>query len=283
MCATFSQAFEYTCINNQYSEIMIARSKGLLSVFLFISILGSTNVFAQIISQPKASVQLCFQGTSGTNGSAVAYDPSSNHYFAAIAGNSVFPLEVFDGSGKNLYQTECGTDMRGLWWNSKTKQLEGNGYGSEGIIGLLLDGSGFPSLGNTTILGGAEHQPEANSCGVYDGKKYIWYYSAGSFHMYSRKSGGAGKTISVSGDVNLESLNNTSMIYTGIKGMELGLLDFESSKVLLFNKKNGSLAATIQLPNSAITHYSFRFAYANKHVFLYDVDQRCWTGYQITQ
>jgi hypothetical protein len=258
----------------------IMSSKGLFYLaFLLLPVAAK----AQLIEQPKASFELCFQSSSGTNASAVTYDPASNRYFSCIAGNSVFPLEVFDGKGQNIYQTECGSDMRGLWWNPKTKQLEGNGYSSVGIVGLLLDGSGFPSLGNTTIFDGTSHQPEGNSCGVYDGKKVIWYYSSGSFYMYSRKSGNSMKSIMLSGDVNLESINTTSMIYTGIKGMELGLLDFEAKKVLLFNKKTGALSAEIKLPSSAVTNYSFRFAFANKHVFLYDTESRCWTAYQITQ
>lgn len=255
----------------------------LRTLFALVLILGPAYIQAQIISQPKASLQLCFEGTSGTNGSAVAYDPATGHYFASIAGNGVFPLEVFDASGKNLYQTECGSDMRGLWWNPKTNQLEGNGYSGVGIVGLILDNSGYPSLGNTTIIGGEGHQPEANSCGTFDGKKYIWYYSSGSFFAYTRASGKVAKSIQFSGDANVESINNTSVIYTGIKGMELGLLDYERLEVLLFNKKSGALAATIKLPASAITNYAFRFAYANKHVFLYDIENRCWTGYQITQ
>lgn len=262
---------------------MNLQSAHLKALVALLFILGPSVLLAQIIERPKASLELCFQSESGTNGSAVTYDPNSGNYFALIAGNSSFPLEVFNRAGNSIYQTECGTDMRGLWWNPKSKQLEGNGYGSEGIVGINLDEQGFPSVGNSTIFSGADYQPESNSCGVFDGKKYVWYYSDGSFLMYTRKSGEKTKSIGVTGISSLQTINSTSMIYTGIKGMELGLLDYQSKKVLLFNKKTGSLSATIELPTSAITHYSFRFAYANKHVLLYDVDTRCWSGYQIVQ
>ena len=36
-----------------------------------------------------------------------------------------------------------------------------------------------------------------------------------------------------------------------------------------------------QLPNSAVTNYSFRFSYANDLAWLYDVSNRTWTSFQV--
>lgn len=254
-----------------------------MSLMLFVGLISQTSI-AQLIEKPKESITLQIKDSLGTNGSMVAYNPEKQLYYAVIAGNSMYPLEVFNSAGKNLYSTEAGNDMRGLWWNPKKKQLEGNGYGETGITGLLIDDQGYPSVGSTTIYSGSEHQPDANSCGVYDGKKTIYYFDGEYVRMYSRSSGELTKTLDIDySSISKDNLNATSMIYTGVKGMEIGLLDYSNNKVYLMNKKTGSLAATVSLPSSAVTNYSFRFAYANKHVFLYDIDARSWTGYKIFQ
>lgn len=242
---------------------------------------ASQRTNAQVINAPKASLTLAFSQTSGTNGSAVAYNPDKNLYYALIAGNSVFPLEAFDANGNNVFTTECGSDMRGLWWNPKAKQLEGNGYGSAGIMALALDGSGYPSLGNSTIHDGSDHQPGSNSCGVFDGKKYIWYINGSYFVSYDRKKGTVAKSVEFSTPVSSESLNNTSVIYTGVKGMEFGVLDANNGKIYLIDGKSGNTTATIVLPADLPLSHSFRFAYANKHAFIYNTDTRSWTGLRI--
>ncbi len=261
----------------------MSHSSPIRPIFVLLFLIATPLVsLAQLIDHPKASLTLSFKQSSGTNGAAVAYNPDKNLYYAVVAGNAVFPMEAFDGSGKNVYTTEAGSDMRGLWWNPKTKQLEGNGYGSTGIVGMSLDASGYPSLGNSTIFEGGDHQPGSNSCGTYDGKKNIWYFNESGFTYYSRKKGTEAGTLSLKIDnTQLENLNNTSVIYTGVKTMELGVLDYANKRVYLINKKTGEITATVQLPSDAVTHYSFRFSYANKHIFTYSTETRSWTGYQI--
>jgi len=255
-------------------------SKIVLSLGLLLFL--STSALGQLLDQPKASLTLQMSQPSGTNGCAVVYNPTAGLYYACIAGNSSFPLEAFSTSGANVYQTEAGSDVRGMWWNPKTKQLEANCYGEIGIVGMNLDGMGYPSLGNSSIFSGGDHQPDVNSCGAYDGKKLIWYFDGSQFLSYSRKSGNSAGRLSITSNVpSVDDVNYTSVIYTGVKTMELGILDYANNRILLVNKKSGAVTGTVMLPNSAVTNSAFRFSYANKHVFLFDIDSRTWTGYQI--
>ncbi len=246
----------------------------------FCLIIG-VSVNAQI-TYPKASFELVMKQTSGTNGSGITYDATKDLYYAVIAGNKVFPMEVFDGKGNNVFQTEAGNDMRGIWWNKKTKSIEGNCYNDGGIVSMRLDENGYPSLGNKSIFEGG-HQPADNSVGVFDGKKYIYYYADGAVFVYSRKTGSLAKTMSMglAPTPSKRDLNGTSMIYTGKKKMEIGLLDAVNKKIYLFNKKDGQQTAVITLPDSATTNSSFRFGYANGYAFIYGTSKRSWVGYRI--
>lgn len=254
------------------------------NLLLFVSsICVSAVSFSQLIDHPKASLTLKIEQSSGTNGAAVAYNPVSELYYCVMAGNASYPLEVFDKNGNGVYQTNAGVDMRGIWWNPKTKTLEGNGYGESGIVSFAMDENDYPSLGIQTVFPGGDHQADAQSVGTFDSKKnLIMYYNQGVLYSYKRSNGQlAKKTI-----LNNPSENNTNaytVVYTGVKKMEVGLLDYTNNKVLLFNSKTGHQTATIHLPNSATTNHAFRFSYANKYVLLYDTDSRSWTGYKIFQ
>ncbi len=97
-------------------------------------------------AQPKAKPELDLTFTyhleEGTNGCAVTYVPDSELYYAVIAGNEEFPLEVFYSSGEFFGAFEAGIDTRGLWYNSKKDVLEGNGPGETGIFRQDLEKDG---------------------------------------------------------------------------------------------------------------------------------------------
>ena len=277
-----NQAKSLTLLLIERHTIMTTKAGTTTTFFLTLFFLISGfSLDAQVIDQPKASLAIGFSQSSGTNASGMAYDPKRELYYAVIAGNATFPMEVFDANGNNVYTTDAGSDMRGIWWNKKTKSLEGNTYSDGGIVGMELNDKGYPSMGNKTLFSGS-HQPGSNVCGVFDGKKNIYYFNGERVFIYSRKTGEKTGTLDVKLETSkMESLNYTSMIYTGMKKMEIGLLDFANNKIYLINKKDGSLTATVNLPNSIKSPESFRFGYANKYAFIYSTDTRSWTGFRI--
>jgi len=193
--------------------------------------LGVIFVSSQVLSQeliqkPKSSLKLVMQMDGGNNGANVAYNPEKKLYYAVYAGNAEYPLETFDARGTSLSQTEAGNDMRGLWYNSKTGTLEGNCYADGGIVKLYIDDLGYATGEASAIFKGDNHQPDDQAVGVYDGKKEILFYSSGLVSGYSRKNGKLTKTLVFPMlPVDVNDMNWSTMIYTGVKDMEIGLLD----------------------------------------------------------
>jgi hypothetical protein len=220
---------------------------------------------------------LTFTSDEGTNGSAVVWDSERNIYYGVIAGNTSYPLEAFSKNGSPLFSSEAYIDVRGLWYNSKTKNLEGNGAGETGIFEIKTDATGMPESASVLIDG--QFQPDFQSVGAFDSKKQlIYYFYDGMIHSYKRKNGKLAGSFEITNcPKEFEFINSSTLIFTGRKGEELGLLDIDR-KVYLFDLK-GKYRATIELPGDAITNDLFRFSYANDRIWLYDVDSRTWNGY----
>ena len=228
------------------------------------------------------TLTLQLKGSEGKNGNAVVYNSDKALYYASIAGNETYPLETFSESGENLFQGETGVDVRGVWYNSNSKNLEANCYDELGYYVIKTDSRGYAGTGTEEILSG-RNQPSANSCGNIDSKgKQVLFYHSGSIVGYDRATGQkSDMSIYLSLPTTQENINTTAFIYTGKKKMEIGLLNFEHKEVYLFNVKSGEHTATVKLPSDAKTHNRFRFGYSNGYIFLFDIDSRSWTGYQL--
>ncbi len=224
---------------------------------------------------------LTFVGTSGTNGSGVAFNPHDSLYYALIAGSNSYPLETFSNTGVPLFQATTNFDSRGLWWNPELAQIEANGYSSNGLYLPALNVSGYAQSTGVVVFSSMS-QPDVQSCGAldYSSNEMIYYYN-GSIFRYSRPSWNALGSLPLTGIANLTDINSTSVIFTGCVGKEIGLLDYVNKDVLLFSKTSGLLTMTIHLPTTAITSNMFRFSYANGKVWLYDVTSRTWYSYRI--
>lgn len=217
---------------------------------------------------------------SGTNASAVTYNSKKKLYYIGIAGNTEYPLEAFNTSGDNLFTITTGVDMRGLWYNKSEKALQANQYNNTTIKQINLDKEGYPSGSISEIATGIE-APTANSCANYLPKTqqlcFLDNSSIKLIHMDTKVE----TTIKLQLPSAVGDINYTTACFTGVKGMEICLLNYEKKQVYLFDIKTGSLASVSDLPADAITHDAFRFSYANKHVWLYDIDKRQWTGYRL--
>lgn len=239
--------------------------------------------FSQVLLQnPKASLKLKVQQDGGYNGASVAYNPVAGVYYAVMAGNSDYPLETFDAQGRNVYQAQAGNDLRGLWWNPKSKSIEGNCYADGGIVSLGLNGSGYATGNNEEVWYGSGYQPAEQSVGTFDpSKKEIVYFDGYYISGYSRKNGKVTKTfVTPQLEVPIEDINTTTVIFTGVETMEYGLLDFVDKTLFLFDL-DGYQTGTVNLPADAETYDAFNFSYANGYLFLFDQESRVWTGYKI--
>jgi len=250
-----------------------------VTIIVFLLFAGALNSKAQTSYSATRGITLKFKGDDGTNGCSVTWNPGKKVYYANIAGNEVYPLEMFSESGKNLFAGEAGYDSRGLWYNPSTQKLEGNGYSDNGIKSYQIEGNGKPG-DLSSVFDGAGHQPSDQSVGTYDqAKNQIVYFNEGAICRYNRDNGNSAgiKKLKLK-KVNMPDINSTTIVYTGRVGEEFGLLDYISKTVYLLNEK-GKVKAKVILPSDAVTHDMFRFSFANGKIWLYDVDTRSWTGY----
>lgn len=243
-------------------------------ILAVVSIFAASGIFAQTLTK---SIELKYKQTEGTNGCSVAYNPKTKLYYAVIAGNKSYPLEAFNVHGVNMHEALAGYDSRGLWYNKKTKSLQGISQGA-GLCEIALDKSGYP--GTVSTLSSSSLQPGNQSVGAYDSKKkkVVFYYD-GVLHLYNISNLTQKQTLRLELTTDKDNINPTSVIYTGVKNKEFGLLDHKNKRVLVFNRK-GQQTGSYQLPSSAIASSWFWFSYANGLVFLYDKETRTWTGYK---
>ncbi len=242
------------------------------------------NGLAQCTIIPNASpgITLTYVSTGGTNATGVAYNPNLDLYYAAIAGNSGFPLETYDGTGSPLYQTSTGFDMRGLWWNFNLGTLESNGYNAFGIWQYNLNGSGY-ALNTGTLVFSGMNQPNTQSVGDYDCvANEIVYYNAGTIQRRDRASNALLGTTTITGlPVSTANLNYNSVFYTDCSGHEIGLVDYVNKRVYFIDKSTGAYMGMSQLPGTAVTNSGFRASWANGMAWLYNTANRTWTSYRV--
>jgi hypothetical protein len=235
------------------------------------------------IDYPTASLILQLPQGSGKNGTAVAYNPEKRIYYTAFAGNPEFPIHSFSADGTLLDESRIGNDIRGLWWNPKSETLEGNCYGDLGWVQIGLDENDMPGRGNRTLVAGPV-QPMKQAVGAFDPrrKEVLFLQEDARVLGFRLKDGKPAKTeITLELPQEANRHNKTTLIYTGKKNRELGILDVGLELVYLFGLKDGKLSETITLPKGSVKDYQFNFSFANDHIFLFDPEERRWTGYRI--
>jgi hypothetical protein len=236
------------------------------------------------------------KGVNGTNGANIAYHPLLKKYYAAMAGNTSYPITVFDLKGKQLSDDSltAGFDVRGIWYNADTRTIQGNGYNDFGWTNFKLNSKGIPES-NTTFLEGMK-QPTEQCAGTYDTKnKVVYFLSDRKVIEYNSKTGiTTGKEYELKipladsldwGSEDLdpalpERYNRSTVIYTGIPKAEFGLLNTDTKKIELYNKQDGSLTKMLSLPDNTVYENFLNFSFANGQYWLYDKDNRIWTGFK---
>jgi hypothetical protein len=254
---------------------------------------------AQITITLKKNIELQMPRTvddemPGTRGASVVWHPIQKKYYAAFCGNVGYPLAVFDIKGKILSDADLSTmsDIRGMWYNPATKKVCGNGYNDFGWFAYKLEANGIPSDAEITNEG--MNQPDMQSVGIYNaGNKKVMFLSGSQVYMYNenaeltdsvvihwskKKSEGASEDEDPM-EAN-EEYNSTGIIYTGVRGQELGFLNVELQQVELYDIKTGFLVKILRLPSTAATEPIFNFAYANGIYWLFDIANRKWVGYK---
>lgn len=261
------------------------------SALLFVSLTSS----GQDTRKLKKVLELKIPREGGANAANVAWHPVQKKYYAAMAGNVEFCMAVFDVNGKLLSAPEQQTlfDVRGLWYNPSTGTFQMNGYNDFGWGEYKLNGKGIPV--EVSILYQGLHQPDEQSVGAFNPKEKIVYFfnEEGNIEKYDLSTGEyledielhLGQTKEEADSLfdnydYLDSYNNTSVVYTGIPGAELGLLKYSDNEIELYNVESGYITRKLTLPDDAPAKEFLNFAFCNGIYWLFDTEARIWKGYK---
>jgi hypothetical protein len=262
-------------------------------------LLAALSIQAQTPQPLKKVMELQMPKTAdddmpGTRGASVVWHPVQKKYYASFAGNMGYPMAVFDVKGKRLSTDDLTTmmDTRGLWYNPATKLVYGNGYADMGWFSYTLDKTGIPT--ETVSIREEMNQPGEQSVGAYNpltkqviflNFSQVFTYNADgilldslAIHWGRKKSDGPADNEDI--HISNEDHNSTSVIYTGIKGQELGFLNITNKQVELYDIKTGYLTKVLSLPETATVEGFFNFAYANGIYWLFNIELRKWSGYK---
>ena len=137
-----------------------------LFLFFFSAAILFSSASAQSVRQLRKTIELKMPKGPGDNGGTVAQNGKNRYFYATVAGNKTYSLAYFNVVGEMMSPPDLAllADVRGLWYNPKTKQLEGNGYKDFGWFTYDLDKKGIPEKINIKKEG--SNQPDANSAGV---------------------------------------------------------------------------------------------------------------------
>ncbi|MBI1193605.1 MAG: hypothetical protein GC205_10590 [Bacteroidetes bacterium] len=253
------------------------------AILLSVALAAAGSISAQNpLSQASIDFTYTMASSDGTNASAVTWHPGLNLFFTAIAGNAEFPIEAFNTSGKNVYTAEAQTDVRGLWYNSATGNLEVNSAGETGWSSISFNKN--MTAHQLTALHVGQLQPDFQSVGVYNaGDKKVAFLNAalGNIDLYPSKKPTKVKSVSLSlSSCSTDDLNQTSIGCTGVKDFEYVLLNVSNHK-LVFVDKAGKETATTSLPEELVSYGAFKFAFAGGRAFLYETETRTWTALRV--
>lgn len=241
-------------------------------------------------------MKLAIDRPGGANGANIAWNPVLKRYYAAQAGNEVFPLEVFDMHGNRVSSSTLETmfDVRGFWYNPNTKTMQVNGYNDFGWAEYKLDNNGMPVAARKLSV--AASQPDAQSAGAYDSKDNMllfFDFSSISLEGHSMKTGATEKNIPLYLGIknkndydetvqnNIKSYyNENAIVYTGIQHAEVGLLNYADKQIELYNIETGLMTKVLKLPEDAPVQASLNFSYCNGIFWLFDKTSRVWYGYK---
>jgi hypothetical protein len=251
-------------------------------LFFWAGLYGQTTI-KSVNKKPVKDITLKLQSSEGTNGCALAWNPSTSCYYSVIAGNSDFPIDVFSADGRQIQSIAARMDLRGFWHNPTYGMMEGNTYENMDIATYLYLTDGTIDEADEPLIELYELPITSSQAALslnFKENKYIWFdYENNKIKQINPETGAEDGELTLNLPVAKENLNSTTVGYTGVEGAEYALLNFQEKVVYLINASTGSPTLTLKLPKDAVTHEMFRFSYANDHIWLYDIESRTWTGY----
>lgn len=242
-------------------------------------------VHAQKAVTAKQKMKVVIPDGSGTNAASIAWNPKNKTYYTCYAGNSTFPLYMFSKKGKITNTMTTRIDTRGFWFNENQNRLEGTawngaGYGP-GYFYRTVDKKGVPGEDQYVKFPSMQEVPDYCIPAYDKDRDELVYIDQNFITRFSHKDGSEVGSVNLKlpSGVSWEDINMTTVIYTGKKGEEYGVLDFVVGKVYLFDMTSGNVTKTVTLPAEAPDPHYYCFAYANGMFWTYSTLSRTWYAY----
>lgn len=268
--------------------------------YRFLLLLLASSMILSAHAQKKFSkvLSLYIPGESGSNSGAVVWHPKFKRYYTSMIGNPAYPMAIFSDKGHLIDGNfEAGADLRGLWYNTSSKQIEYNCYDDGGIGHYVLNGTG--EIINRESDKEGFFQPFDQSVGMYNTLDNTFVFPDKSLTLFSYKTIGGelvsrtalqlGCTSKKQADEmtdqemeNRRELRSTAVVYTGIKNSEYAVLNADMGEIELYSAKTGLMTDKKRLPEDFSTplYFAFNFSYANGIWWFFNKDNRNWEGYQ---
>lgn len=219
----------------------------------------------------------------------VAYHPGFNQYYAGIGGNPSFRAYTYDAAG-NLLDTQdpINVDIRGINYNGNSGNIEINTFNAVGggdpdaLMSMGLDGSGFFTGVNGTVLGTMPGMPSGQAAAAYD---------TGRDLFYARSTSGTVNVL-LGVDGTLDSQINLDLATPGNPALLDEVIGFDSFFDVFVNvsldgiahvhdRTTGAYLGGSILPAFQPSQNRWNMGYANGNLFVFDVPANAWEGYRI--
>ncbi|MFY8091136.1 MAG: hypothetical protein ACOVMI_07770 [Chitinophagaceae bacterium] len=235
------------------------------------------------------TISISIKEEGGANGASVAWHPLKKKYYAAKAGNKIFPMVVADERGSIVSQPDLTTmvDVRGLWYNPNSKTIEGNCYDDGGFFEYVISKTGEMVFEAKTTKQGF-NQPTENSQGAYDKTSNRILFIDNGVVTYWNKADSMIKPLV---ELNFQGKQTEQNFYdnynehfigiTNTVGKEIIVLNVTNKTIEFYNIKTGKKTFEATIPNDVELYSTFNFSFTNGQFFFYDKTTKTWNGYKL--
>ncbi|MCB1341852.1 MAG: VPLPA-CTERM sorting domain-containing protein [Pseudooceanicola sp.] len=211
------------------------------------------------------------------NQSGIAYDPTLGLYYGGNAGSAYYNGFTWDANGVQQSVNQQGIDVRGIWYNPNTGNVETNTYGSSLVT--VDRGASGEWAGSGTFVRSLPGAASSQSVMDYDSGRNVLYSRSNSnvVNVIDYATGATSSTITLAG-----MLAGSASQSIGYVSSLDALLTFSSDDSLaqVFNM-SGTLIGSVSVSGFGSVG-AFGMAYENGLLFLYDRGSDAWNGYDIT-
>lgn len=269
-------------------------------VFTLVFTLG---LFAQKATDDKGlkpQITLSQINQKGASSVSLAWLDNLKIYAAAVSTDSTSWFDFFDKSGKYINSLLANAKVGGLWYNDTQKVLQASTLGDYSVLSYKVfmqkDTLAPNKFTYAEVSLNLEEVYVSNVALCFDTVEQLLYsvefndesgMNLFALDFYDLEYGVASFSQLGELPVGISKLNQKTAVYTGRKGFEYGLYNFDDKVVYLYpndfsQQDYNKVAKTIVLDAEAPAVKEFGVAYTNHLFWLFDKAKGTWSGYKLS-